>query len=112
MPQRRKAPAYQVVSPFPTMNTSFTEAFLSDCATSLSSANSDFHDASYEDTCYCKKNLTWVIKQVNAEITTEARHAVAKHYAGIIAQNNAAKPRGCGRGHTWVLTATEALHKS
>ena len=95
------------MAPVSEMNTPFTDAFLADCAASLTTANPDFHDASYEDTCFCKKNLTWVIKQVNAETTAEARHAVAKHYAGIIARNNATTPRGCARSHNWVLTAAD-----
>ena len=96
---------------FPTENTPFTVAVLRDCAASLSVANPDFHDADYEDTCYCKKNLAWVIRQINAETSSDARHAVAKHYAEIISRNNATLPRGCGKGHTWILTETEALKK-
>ena len=93
------------------MNTPFTEAVLADCEVSLKTANPDFHDTDYVDSCYCKKNLEYVIKQINAESTAEARHTVAKHYADIIARNNATLPRGCGREHTWVLTATMALKK-
>ena len=90
------------------MNSEFTEAFLSDCAASLTVANPEFHSADYKDGCFCKKNLEWVIRQINVEKTTEARHAVAKHYAEIIAQNNATKPRGCAHSHVWVLTRTGA----
>jgi hypothetical protein len=86
------------------MNTDFTEAFLSDCAASLSVANPDFHSADYKDGCFCKKNLEYVIRQVRAESTKEARHAVAKHYAEIIARNNATMPRGCPCDHVWVLS--------
>lgn len=90
------------------MNSDLTEAVLADCAASLSSANPDFLSSDYKDGCFCKKNLEYVIRQINVEKTTGARHAVAKHYAEIITRNNAT-PRGCGQGHTWVLEKAESL---
>jgi hypothetical protein len=91
------------------MNTEFTEAFLSDCTESLVNANLDFHNTDYKDECYCKKNLQWVMAQIKAESTKEARHTVAKHYAEIIRGNNATAPRGCPHNHVWCLTRTEPL---
>lgn len=93
------------------MNSALTDAVIADCTASLTSANPDFLSTDYKDNCHCKKNLEWVIQQINVEQRTGDRHTVAKHYAEIIARNNATTPRGCGVGHTWVLTQTELLLK-
>ena len=83
------------------MNTALTTAVLQDCATSLVT-NTYFQTPSYKDDCFCKKNLEYVIRQIHAEETAKARHAVAEHYASIILENNAREPRGCPHKHTWV----------
>jgi hypothetical protein len=59
------------------MNYAF--AVIKDCTESLSS-NPDFQKESYIDDCFCKANLNYVIRQINAEQTEKARDAVAKHW--------------------------------
>ena len=88
------------------MDTSLTNAVLSDCAASLET-NSDFQKESYADDCFCKSNLNNIIEKVKAEGGKRARHAVAARYAAIILRNNATEPDCCPHRHIWIARTME-----
>jgi hypothetical protein len=90
----------------------FATAVIQDCTESLSSIP-DFQKESYVDDCFCKKNLNYVIRQINAEQTEAARDAVAKHWASIILYNNnekaAGRQEGCPHNHVWCVERMKAV---
>jgi hypothetical protein len=87
-------------------------AVIQDCTESLSS-NTDFQKESYIDDCFCKANLNYVIRQINAEETEEARDAVAKHWVSIILYNEeetaAGRQKGCPHNHVWCVERMKSI---
>ncbi len=90
---------------------SLATSVIQDCIESLSS-NPDFQEPSYSDDCFCKKNLNYVIEQINAETTEKARNAVANHWASIILRNKretaAGRQDGCPHKHIWCVERMSA----
>ena len=91
--------------PMPTQFTELTKAVLADCSYSLTHANKDFHFADYDDECYCKANLEYVIKLINSAKTDKESEKVAKEYASIIVRNKSGPC--CHNNHFWSTSHIE-----
>lgn len=75
------------------------EALINDCEESLI-INSTFHKSNYQDNCYCKKNLEYVIETIVNENQNPQR------WIDLILRNNKNKSK-CN--HIWIQKNIEKI---